>query len=259
MIYLGDAVSQLDGTAYAHQNCVAACTSVLGDTSSLSWWNVPPSRIRKLSGDTVGGLTYGDSVAALKLATGGEVDLKVLYWAPQNATTSTLDDLIDAGKVMAISILAAITRYTPYNTGTFTGRHNVVVGAKRYATLTRSDGTKFTQKQGLVMDPGHTDVKWVWWPWNLIVKAATSSTGTNAIHCYYTRDLTNVKRRAKTSGAVRSTPAVTATNVVGRVVKDAEYTVLDTVKGGTWNLDVRKGTGWSKIGDKKFTHAGRIR
>lgn len=259
MVYLSDAVSQLDGSKYAHQNCVAACTSALGDTSSLSWWNVPPAKIRTLTGDISGGISYDDSVAALKTATGGEVDLKVMYWAPINSTVDTLDDLITAGRVVAISILTSVTRYTPFNTGTFTGRHNVVVGAKRTILITREDGTRVNQKQGLVMDPGRTTAKWVWWPWSLIIKAAKASTGSNHMHCYYTRDLTKVTRTAKSSGAVRSVPEVRTGNIVGRVVKGQGYSVLDTVRGSRWTLDGREGYGWSKIGDRKYVHGGRLR
>lgn len=253
MIYLGDAVSQLDGSTFAHQNCVAACTSELGDCDSLGYWNVRPSTIRKLTGDTSGGLSYDDSIAALKAATG--IGLKVLYWVSESA----LDDAIDSPRVAAISIDCSVTRYTPFRTGTYTGRHNVVVGGKRYVTVTRSDGSTYSQKQAYVMDPGRTDAVWVWWPWSLLIKAAKASTGNGTIHLYYTRDFTNVKRTVESDGAIRTSTSVTATKV-GTVRKGEIYTVLTTAKGGEWGSGTtHPGNGWSKIGTSKFVNGGRLR
>lgn len=256
MIYLGVPVSQLDGSTFAHSNCVAACTSEAGDCSSLGFWNVKPATIRKLTGDTSGGLSYDDCIAALKKATGGEVALSVLYWAPE----STLEDLVTAGRVVGLSIHTAVTRYTPYRTGTYVGRHNVIIGAKRYATITRSDGTKYQQKQGYVMDPGRTTARWEWWPWTLILQAANRSTETtDKIHVYYTRDLVNVKRTVDSDGSIRATASDTATKV-GTVSAGQIYTVLTTVKGGTWGTTTSNpGNGWSKIGTSKYVNGRRLR
>lgn len=258
MTYLGNAVTQLDGSKYAHQNCVLATTSVLGDTSTLGFHRITPARLRVLSGDTLGGVTYTTAAKTILGATNNEVKLTVLYWAPQNSTESTLDDILDARRATALSIDCSVTRYTPFRTGTFTGGHTITVGAKRYVTITRSDGSTYRQKQAYVMDSGHSTAKWVWWPWSLLIKAAKARTGNNTIHVMYTRDVTNVTRVAASDGPIRSSATI-ANNKVGMVYKGKSYVVLDTVKGSAWTVDGRTGTGWSKLGAGKFVSGGRLR
>lgn len=253
MTYLGNAVSQIDGTYYAHQNCVLATTSVLGDSASLGYWKVSPARLRRLSGDTSGGVTYGLAEDTMYRASDQEVNLTTVYWAPQNTTTSTLDNILDAPRVTAISISAAVTRYTPYRTGTFTGGHTVTVGAKRYQEIIRADGSRYKQKQVKVMDSGHSTARWVWWPWSLLIKAAKARTGGNSIHVLYTRDLGYFSRRAKADGAIRSTASASSSaNIVGRIYEGTAYTVILTLRGGTYTLDGKKMSGWNKLSAGRY-------
>lgn len=252
MTYIGNAVTQLDGSKFAHQNCVLATTSVLIDSASLGYWKVKPSRLRTLSGDTSGGVTYSLAESTAAKATDKEVNLTTVYWAPENSSESTLDNILSAPRLTAISIDAGVTRYTPFRTGTFTGGHTVTVGGKRTILVTREDGSRVNQKQAYVMDSGHSDAKWVWWPWSLLIKAAKSRTGGNSIHVLYTRDLGGTKRVAKGKGAIRSSAKVTSTNRVGSLVAGQWYTVVSTVKGGTYTLDGRTMNGWNKLGTGKY-------
>lgn len=254
MTYLGEGVSQLDGSKYSQSNCVLASTTELMDCSTLGFWRVKPSNLRIISGDTEGGVSYTLAASTAKKATAGEVDLTVIYWAPENSTTSTLDNLLDSPRVTAVSISAAVTRYTPFRTGTYTGGHTVIAGAKRFATVTRADGTKYQQKQVYVMDAGHLEAKWVWWPWSLLIKAAKARTGNNTIHVLYTRDLGGVSRVAKEDGAIRSSAKVilSPSNKVGTITKGNSYTVQETVRGGSYSLDGRTMSGWNKLGTGKY-------
>lgn len=257
-LYLGRPVSQIDGSWAQNLNCVLASTSELGDCSSLGFWRISPARLRSLSGDYVGGVTYDDAKKTLANATNGEVNLTIVYWAPENSSESTLDNILSARRVTGISIDAGVTRYTPFRTGTFTGGHTVVVGSKRNAYVYIND-KRVLQKQALVMDPGHGTAKWVWWPWSLLIKAAKARTGGNMIHVIYTRDLTNVNRLVKSTGAVRTEPRMRATKV-GEVTKGEIVRVITTVRGGTWEYGTHhRGIGWAKLGDKRYTHGGRVR
>lgn len=248
-MYYSNPVSQIDHTAYQNLNCVAATASMLADTSSLGFWNVTPARIRSLSGDTSGGITYTAASNAVQNATGGDVNLQILYWAPQNANRSTLDDLLEAPRSVGIVIHCAYTVNTPFRTGWFAGTHSVVVVAKRHR-----NGVK----QALVMDPGRSDPKAVWWPWALLIKAAKGAAGGDFIHVLYTRDMDDVKRVAKKNGAIRSAPRQDAPRV-STITAGNVYTVYGTVRGGQWEVPYHQGRGWSKLGVNKFAHGGRIR
>lgn len=255
MTYLGQAVTQLDGSPFSHQNCVLAATSELMNCSSLGFWDVGVPRLRGISGDNYGGVTYDTAEVTASRASGGEVKLSHLYWAPETSTNSTLNSLLSAPRIVAISIDAGVTRYTPYNTGTFTGGHTVTVGSKRTVTVYRSDGSSYRQKQALVMDSGHSVAKWVWWPWNLLIKAARARTGSNTINVLYTRDVGHVVRVAKADGAVRTSPKISATNKISKIYKNHSYTVLATLRGGEYNMDGRVLNGWNMIGTNRYVVA----
>lgn len=252
MTYIGNPVSQLDGTWAQDWNCVAATVSELGDCSSLGFWKVPPSRIRTLTGDYLGGLTYTDAAEALKTATNGDVVVSYLYWVP----SSTLDDLLNAPRISGIVIDCSVTRYTPFRTGTFTGLHSVVVGAKRIITLKRSDGTSYKQKQAFVMDPINNT--WVWWPWSLLMQAANYAAGAGLIHVIYTRDLANVTRTTTSDGYIRSSAHIT-NNKISPFVNGKSFTVIQTIRGGVWTVQGREGKGWSRIGTNKYVVGGKLR
>ncbi len=257
MLYLGKPVSQIDGSWAQNLNCVLASAAELADCSSVGYYRPTPARLRSLTGDYQGGVSYDQARSSVASYTNSEVILSVLYWAPQTSSDSTLDHLLDARRVVGISIDAGVTRYTPYRTGTFTGGHAVIVGAKRNAYVWIND-RKVLQKQALVMDPGHGTAQWVWWPFSLLLQAAKARTGGNMIHVFYTRDLTSVKRIAKSDGAIRSEPRMRATKV-GEINKGQVYYVETTTRGGSWETNGHTGIGWSKLGTGKYAHGGRLR
>lgn len=253
MAYKGKPVSQLDGSTFAHSNCAPAVTKKLMDLWTLGYWNPLVKALRIASGDTSDGVSFTDCETAAAKLSNQEVLLKHLYWAP----VTVVDDMLEAGKEFGISILCSVTvNKPPYNTGTFIGRHAIAVLAKRTYTWTDSTGTH-SQKQYLVMDPGKTTAKFVWWPASLLIKAALASGDGAGVHVIYGRDRTNVTRVAKATGAIRSAPAVLddPSNKVGTILAGATYLIADTVDGGSYAQDTRTLTGWNKLGVGKFTVA----
>jgi hypothetical protein len=251
MTYRNAAKSQLDGTPYAQSNCGATVAGRLADTATLGFWSPGGGVVRNWTGDTSGGIDYTTLASAIKSHTGET--LTVLYFAPP----STLDDILDAPRVTGLSILCSVTVNTPYHTGNYTGRHCVEVGAKRTVNVKRADGTTYAQKQAYVMDPGKGPayVGWQWWPWSLLMKAAKASTGTDAIHLIYTRDLADTKRTAKADGGIHAT-ADTGGTLVGSVKSGTAYSVAATLKGGGYSANGHTCYGWSELGAGKFV-AGR--
>lgn len=249
MPFIGAPVSQIGTGTFSQQNCVVTCLKKLMECSSLGYWNPSVAHLRAESDDSSGGITYDTALATSSRVTGGEVVLSRLYWTDQ----SILDDLLDAPRVVTISILCSVTRYTPFRTGTFTGGHSVVLADKRFVTL--SDGTR--QKQGLIMDPGHTDAAWVWWPWSLILRATAARAGAGKVHVMYTRDLGGVSRKAHAKGSIRSATKVIdkPSNVVGSFASGESVGVIATVSGSPYTLEGKTLTAWNKTGANRFAVA----
>lgn len=253
--YRGQPMTQLDGSAFAHSNCVLTVARKLADLWTLGFWQPPVRALRVATGDTSGGVTFEAAEAATARITGGEVALRHRYSAP----TSTLDDLIDAGRELGVTIHTAVTAGTPFATGRFRGLHLIAVLDKRAVAYTDAAGAKRTQKQGLVMDPGHSAPTFRWWPWALIVKAAQAATAGAGVHVLYGRDRVNVARTVKNDGAIRSAPQLVdspKSNVVGHVKAGQTVTVAGTVDGGPYPLGTRKNlTGWNQLGPSRFVVA----
>lgn len=249
----GKPVSQLDGSTYAHHNCVLAVTKKLMDLWTLGFWNPSVKSLRVATGDTSGGVNYTQAIAAAAKLSSNEVLLKGLY----NVPTQTMRDLLTAGKEFGIAILCSVTVNTPYATGSYRGGHLVAVLDRRTYTWTDAAGLKRSQEQGLVMDPGRTTARFVWWPWSLLVKAALAHTSGNGVHLLAGRDRKNVTRPAKIAGAIRSTTAVVEnpTNVVGSFTEGQGVLVVDTADGSAYPLQTRTLTQWNKLGPGKYAVA----
>jgi hypothetical protein len=247
--YIGPATSQIDGSRMQHYNCVAAQAKTLLNTASLGFYNPSTTTLRTASGASAyTGITYDAIDRAVYTVTNGAVNFTVRYWSPN----SFLEDLIDQGRKVAISIYTGVTRpYEDYRTGTFVGRHCVGVYAKRIARWRTPDGLWHSQKQGLVMDPGHSTARFVWWPWNLILRAANASAGSGQIHVYYTADLKGSNRTVRVDVATRYSPSMSA-DKTGVARGGSTVDLIQTGKGGRWYYGTRSGTGWAKIGVHKW-------
>jgi hypothetical protein len=233
--YLPPLSHQLDGSRYAHQNCVPATGTALMDRASMGYWRVAPSTLRTRSGDTSGGMSYEQLAAVVKSSTNSQVLLVPAY----RLSEGNLDTLLDSGKAVGVSISCLVTVNTPYHTGTFTGGHTLGVHKKRF------NASAGGRKEYLVGDPGTTK-DWTWWPASLLIKAAKARSG-GTISLVSCRDTEGVGRVARNVGNIRSTPSTGATDK-GDTKTGVAYSVLSTVNGGKWTTaDGRTAYGWAKI------------
>ncbi len=244
--FLNDAITQIDGSAYAMKNCVIAVVVGLIRVASLGYWKISCAAFRTATGDTSGGITYDTAVATASRKTSGQVKLARLYWAPP----STLRDLMVKRVAAGLSIWTARLRGTPWAlSGSF--GHTIEIGG----IFTDSAGVE----RAWVMDPGHSDAQWEAWPLSLVLGCAKDRTGNGTIHVIYTRDLTNVDRAVLSDGVVRDAPNGTAP-IVGKVAAGTTVRVTTTVRGAAW--DTGRGytaRGWSKLGDKRYVMGKRVR
>lgn len=240
--YVGPLYHQGDGSAFQWQNCTLANLTTEMDTASLGYWRVPASRLRVLSGDTSGGLTYDQIVALAPKATGNEVHVTRLYFMP----IGNVVDLLKAPRTVHISVLGSAYNDTPFRTGSFTGRHNIGLYDYRIYRWTDSAGVHHSQEQVLVGDPGvRTDFRW--WPLSLVLKAAQASARPGACHVWYSADLEGVTRISRGTSPLFVSPSTTSAHVGGLTPGSSEQ-VIKTVAGTAWSVSTaHKGNGWAQI------------
>ena len=238
--YVGALYHQGDGSRYQWLNCTLANLTVAMDCASGGYWRVPASRLRVLSADTSGGLTYDQIVALAPKATANEFHVTRLYFMP----IGNLVDLLKAPRTVHISILCSVTIDTPFHTGTCVGRHNIGLYDYRVYSWT-ANGVHHTQEQVLVGDPG-TRLDYRWWPLSLVLKAAQASDRPGACHVWYGPDLEGVTRTARLAIPLYATPSLTAAHVGGLTPGNAEQ-VLSTQAGPTWTYGGHTGNGWARI------------
>jgi hypothetical protein len=221
---------QGDGSSYEWQNCVLATCTDLIDRCTVGALRVIAPTLRKLSGVTEHrGVSYLEAVNAVSKATGGRVKLAARY----GNSRQEVHDLAVAGIPFGISILASVTRYTPYRTGTFTGGHTV------YVNNHNSDGTY------KVEDPG-TGTGYLNWPADLLYRAAEARGG-GLINVLVGRDTEGVTRVGATAGKIRAKPDVKAA-IKASIVIGKSYNSTRTLNGGTWHTaSGRASTGWYEI------------
>jgi hypothetical protein len=240
--YVGALYHQLDGSTFAYENCTLANLTTEMDTASLGYWRVPASTLRKLSGDTSGGLTYDQIVALAPKATGNEIHVTRLYFMP----IGNLVDLLKAPRTVHISILCSVTINTPFHTGTCVGRHNIGLYDYRIYSWTDAAGVHHSQAQVLVGDPGtHLDFRW--WPLSLALAAAQASARPGACHVWYSADLEGVTRISRGTNPVYASPNATSKKV-GGITPGSSENVIRTLAGTSWYVNAaHKGNGWAQI------------
>src|SRR5262245_50550351 len=107
---------QGDGSKYQWQNCVLATTTDLVNKVTGGRLRPPASALREITGDTSGGVSYGQAEDAALEATGGQVILEPRYGLDR----SQARDLVAAGRSAGWSIDCSVTRYTTRRTGSYT-------------------------------------------------------------------------------------------------------------------------------------------
>lgn len=243
--YVGPLYHQIDGSAFEYDNCTLANLTTEMDCASDGFWRVPASRLRVMSGDTSGGLTYDQIVALAPRATGNEVHVARMYYIP----VSNVVTLLKAPRTVHISILCSVTLNTPFHTGNFTGRHNIGLYDYRVYAWTDSTGTH-SQQQVLVGDPG-TSADFRWWPLGLVLKAASASATAGTCNVWYSADLEGVTRTARLGSPLYQGPSFAAAVPGATISAGTAENVIATQAGVTWSKTIsgvaRTGAGWSKI------------
>lgn len=223
--------SQIDGSRFQQQNCVAATCTDLIDRATVGRLRIGAPKIRTASGDFSGGLSYSTAATAVAKATGGQVQLDVRFGLDRNQTR----DIVASGRAIGISIDCSVTRYTAYRTNYFTGGHTVYVNAYR---VNASGHAEF-----MVEDPGTSSVGYLWWPADLLYRAAEKRGG-GRINILAGRDTEAVKRKAIAAGTLRATPSTSGASK-GAITVGYVYFVARTVNGGTWKRpDGSSSNGW---------------
>lgn len=244
--YVGPLYHQIDGSAFENDNCTVANLTTEMDTASEGFWRVPAWRLRQLSGDTSGGLTYDQIVALAPRATAYEVHVARLYYMPIGNVVT----LLKAPRTVHISILCSVTITTPFHTGNFTGRHNIGLYDYRVYSWTDSAGVRHSQEQVLVGDPG-TSADFRWWPLALVLKAAQASASPGTCNVWYSADLEGVTRTARLGSPLYQGPNFAATVPGATISAGSAENVILTQAGIGWTKLVsgvtRSGSGWAKI------------
>lgn len=232
---------QIDGSAFAQNNCVPSTATMLMDRCSVGRWRVGAPALRILSGDTSGGMSYSQIAPAIATATKGEVTATVL-----STDAAGMKALVAAGHPVGVSIDCSVTINTPYHTGGYAGSHSIYVNAFRYnAALARDEY--------LVGDPGRgtvsNDLEYVWWPAWLLHKAALSNGG-GRIWLLVGRDTEGSAIKSVGSAVLRSKPSLTSTSK-GTFAAGLAFTGLGTTVGGPWTIGTRTASGWTRVSRRK--------
>jgi len=238
MAYNPDVYNQLDGSQYAYVNCVPATTTMLMDRDSVGKWRIPAPSLRKLSGDTSGGISYLQAAAVAGSASANEVKLTVM-----TSTRSGLKALVVAGHSVGVSIDCSVTINTPYHTGSYTGGHSIFVSGWRYnAALSRDEY--------LVGDPGRgtssNPLGYVWWPAWLLYKAAESRSGSTAIYLLVGRDTEGGTIISTTTAPIKAS-ATNGSATLKSYGAGRYFTGAETVRGGSWTFQGRTAKAWTKV------------
>lgn len=237
---------QGDGSWAQWLNCVLATATDLMCRASVGFWRVPASKLRTITGDTSGGVTFEQAAAATRKATGGEVELLPRY----GLTRAELKTLIDAGRAAAITISCLVTRYTTRRTNSFIGAHAVYVNDYDWRTsncFCEKKRPGLDHGEFLVEDPGTTVAGYLWWSAELLYKAAEANGG-GRINVMTCRDTEGVWRKGRKSGAIRQSASVNAAKI-GDIEKDKVYFVVSTRNGGKWvsDTDGETRTNWHRV------------
>lgn len=220
---------QIDGSPLDESNCVPA-TCVMGvDRATVGTKRPTTAAIRKASGDTSGGLLFTDAARATEAVTGvkGTVRLGI--------SRNDVRALLLGGHALTVGINCAVTRWTAYRTNYYTGFHAVFANSLYEQTAT-------------VEDPGTTSAGYLYWPLDLLYRAAESFTGNGGINVIVWPDTEGVTKVAVKTGRIRGTASTEGPDL-GPIVLGKAYTAVTTVTGGSWWSARRKAyaNGWWRV------------
>lgn len=233
-------------TSTSADDCVCSVTASLIDRATVGGVRLDHQKIRRISGDTSGGLSYLQAeVAAAKAP--GKVKLVVKYGISRDATKA----LATAGYAFGISIDCSVTVNTSRRTNWFRGGHTVYVNGYIYwphgDVCSCELQTRVAHGEYTIDDPGTTSVGYLQWSAGLVYRAAEARTNGTGINVLVAPDTEAVTKRAIATGQIRSKPDK-ASPSKGAIVKGKAYYVEATVNGGTWQrADGTQADGWHRV------------
>lgn len=258
MTYHPGLVTQLDdGCACPAKDCAACSLSMLAKRVSVGRWDLSPCRIRSKASiscsDGTGGIPYGPGAEAVRLLTGGEVDLRVYT----GRTRTQVRDALQAGSGVVLSIKYGVLLGTQYACSTsFTGGHAVYENSYKviadkpdtmYHGDPLADGRYIPYGGGRRFPDGYMNARA-----SLLFRAAEArnggSIGSASITIVKGRDTEGTDRKARLAAAVHTDPQPGA-KVTGHLKLGGTYTVRSTTNGGPWERDTDGGTskGWHRL------------
>jgi hypothetical protein len=248
--------SQGDGSFLQWSNCLLADATMAMHRASVGLWRVAAPVLRKLSGDTSGGVSLDQQAAVVELVTKGQVVFEVRY----GITRSMFKAFIASGRAASVIVLGSIYVRTLRRTNYFLGRHGLYVNAYReskggtdcHCELRESGAASHNLAHGefYVKDPGITSIGFRWWSAQLLYRAAEmgAAAGAGAIDVSLTRDTEGVSRVARLRAPIRASASNTA-KVLGYTAVNVARTVVNTLNGTPWKRDSDGGQSdnWNRI------------
>ncbi|HJP89024.1 MAG TPA: hypothetical protein VJ850_08325 [Candidatus Limnocylindrales bacterium] len=241
---------QGDGSKFQWKNCVlASCTDLIGRTT-VGALRVPASRLRTITGDVDGGVSYSQAADAVHNATDGKVVLKVRLGLDRDQVR----DIAVSGRGFCISIDCSVTFGTARATNEFKGFHTVYANDYKWRTggvchcernLDQPGATYEDHGEYLVADPG-IRAGYRWWSASLLYRAAEQRGGGH-INTLVGADTEGVTRFGRMAGFVRGSASTDGPKLAA-VVPNESYTVKATQNGGPWRrADTSIAFGWHRI------------
>lgn len=226
--------------------CVDTSTAMLVDRITVGRIRPHPLTIRRATGVSGRGLSYGEAAYAVSKLYG-------ITLAPRYALSrDQIHDLGSADRPFVDSLHTGVTRYIDeINTGTFIGGHSVYCNEYDYRGGSEPCRchlrTSIDHGEWAIEDPGTYTDGWRYWPSGVFYRAGEYRTGGNGINVLVGRDTEGVTRRCISEGNIWSQATTTSTKR-GRLVVGRDYYVSSTVNGGTWKrANGTTANGWHKI------------
>lgn len=218
--------SQIDGSSYQQQNCVAAGTVMLMDRGTVGRVRTTPAEVRRRSGATVDasgrkrGLFLSEAEAVAKSF---GVVLEQRGFDNPATRRGQLMNLVASGRGVGVCIDTHVTAGTDYATNWFRGRHFVVINQYAWRMQEKPHAVFITE------DPGTTQAGWLEWPADLLYRAAEAYAN-GVIFTLATLDTEGVSRRVRLRAALKSAPSPRAATR-GHTSVGEHRTVARTVNG----------------------------
>jgi hypothetical protein len=234
--------------------CVPTSASMAIDASTGGRKRPAVEALRKATGvPHPNGISYIAMTGATEEVSGVKSEARFGCSRSQTVAISS------GGRGHAISISAAVTRYTARRTGTFTGGHTVYVPPGGYSVWPGGErcacekATTTKHSEFRVQDPGTYSVGFQQWSAELLFKAAEARTNGSGINVLVFPDTTDVYRKVTESGWIRSKPTTESAKVRQITETDRARHIRRFVTGEAWfRPDGGRSTAWAELWNGGF-------